>query len=111
MRVYYFINCFLCYFPILAGSNGSGRSMVPPVEMEVNLIRERWYILICSRCTLLEKHTFVSLFIHQPVPPSVPARLVVYHRIDAEAVPNLTETHIKHFLFEHYTELSIRCYT
>ena len=61
--------------------------------------------------TLLEKHTFVSLFIHQPVPPSVSARLVVYHRIDAEAVPNLTETHIEHFWFEHYTELSIRCYT
>ena len=41
-------------------------------------------------CTLLEKHTFISLFIHQPVPPTISAWLVIYHCIDAEAVPNLT---------------------
>ena len=70
-----FHELFPIHIPILAGSNGSGRSMVPPVEMEVNLIRERWNILICSDVHCLKNTPLFPFSYINPFPQPYPLDL------------------------------------
>ena len=34
-------------------------------------------------------HTWISFDVHHPISPTITARLVLYHQIDAEAIPDL----------------------
>ena len=50
------------------------------------------HILFNACHTISLRTTLIFLDGHHSVPPTVPARLVLYHRVDAPAVPHLGDT-------------------